>query len=332
MAVVNVLIQEDELTSRITNDFAPLYNTLRNQLYSDNNTFEGNMTAYVQIASSFIHVFKSMLEFIPNVILYREKFDDGILDSENYEVVTFTSEHEEYEKVLFAALCIKYREALTALIISASEDIQTDPAKTLVLFTTSDNYGWKNPDAFGVCLEMFSEIRQFVKDIILADVSVLDYIINVAPILADTSVGELIWKRYLKHCAKSRLSLAVNNLVVGKLMVIDRVERLAGLLDDAFKFVTDDKSIELDESSLLYYKVNSHVKNDIVFEHRLGPYAQALFANDVQQILSTPVIEGNIDKNYYRFGFRSKFIPVNQPTGESLKDAKCEGLLAQFAS
>lgn len=331
MAVINVVFEEDELTNRVLNDFGLIYTHLRNQLYNDNNEPSRYYTAYLQMSSSIINVYKSLLELIPNVLIYKEKFDNGVLDPEHCEVTTLTSEHADYGKALLAAVCNRYKEALTALLISASEEIQTKPDFHVVVFT-GDSYGYKHSESFDVCIEMLTEVRQFVRDMILADVSVLDYIINVAPILADTTVSELIWKRYIKHNVKCGRPIAVNSLVVGKLMVINKVARLAKLLDEAFEFVIKDTTLELDESSLLYYKVNPNIRNNIVFEHRLGPYAQALFAHETQEILSTPVIEGQLDKNLFKFGYRSRFMPVNAPTGETLRDAKCDGLLAKFAS
>ena len=331
MAIINVTFEDDELTSRVLNDLGLIYNPLRNQLYNDNNNNESYYTAYLQMACSVIDAYERLLELIPNVLIYREKFDNGVLDQEHCEVVTMTSDHKDYGKALFAALCNRYKEALTAVLIAASEEIQTAPEKSMVMFV-SDSYGYRHPDVIKVCIEMLTKVRQFCRDMILSDVSMLDYIINVAPILADTSVCELVWKRYIKHNAKCGRALAINNLVVGKLMVIKESPRLTKLLDDAFENVVSDKTIELDESSLLYYKVNDNIRNEIVFEHRLGPYAQALFSKETQAIISTPVIEGHLDRTLYKFGFRSKFMPVNQPTGQALREAKCEGLLAKFAS
>jgi len=331
MAIINVTYEEDELTCQVANDFGVMYSLLRNTIYSDNSSTEGNATAYVQLAHSFIDMYQRLLEYIPDVKVYRELFKDGVLDPENCEVLTINSEHEDYPKILLGALCNRYKEALTTLLVSASEKIQTNPRQSLFMVSESD-VGYHNKDSALATVQMFDEIRQFVFENFVHDVTVFDYIINVAPILDDNIVCNLIWKRYLKHNAKQHRDLAINNMVVGKMMVTDDMDAYAKQLDDAFEFVSSDNSVELDESSLLYYKLSRTINNKVMFEHRLGPYAQALFRNDTQAILSTPVIEGNIERTDVKFGFRSKFIPVNMPTGESFKDVKCEGLLAKFAS
>lgn len=324
MSVINTRIQETPEIQQIINEFMPFYGQMKSILYSFDSSAKDKKFALWQIADAGINLIERISLYTPEIHVLRERYVDGLLDTNNFEILKFTDSHPDYHAMLVIAFCDTYREFMASILrVSSDEYFGFTNALSDLQEYVRGNINFK-PLA-----NSLESIRNYVIDNIVNHIELLDNVVNLVSILADTSTPRMIWKKYLKYNALGSRWTTVDNLVVGKLNVCKEFKSLQVDMEQVYEEVKD--KVEVNESSLLYYKLR-FINGKAYFVHRDGIYATKFYHKDTQDKINTLLVNGNLVLDDYNYTIRNVFTPLNMRDEQERTVLKCEGLLAQFAS